>query len=250
MKKIIETLGNRLGYHRGYSGLSTNEVALLVGVSRNLLTRWEKDKSVPTPAELDMLAKLYKVTSAWLIDGHENATGDQGSVERVISTTPVMSERARFYATRLELATVIRPQHDFLARLDWCWLLFRKKRDWFTGYMGHLDIAGYYSPHATLRIKTTSVPMLEVLLPAFFQHVVPSKIGFDVVSDFVDTVRALTSDMRTAPSRFDDPLSYFDCTISITQNKAKFTLQTGTQKYEFQDLTWNGPDVSQCVTKP
>ena len=74
------TLGARLKQLRTGTGFSQEMVAERVGVSRQAVTKWESDQTIPTAENLAVLAQLYQVPleelmedrSAWVKDGEDN----------------------------------------------------------------------------------------------------------------------------------------------------------------------------------
>lgn len=66
----IET-GNRLAQLRKEKGLSQEELANRIGVSRQAISKWENGESSPDTDNLVALAKVYGVTIDELINGEE-----------------------------------------------------------------------------------------------------------------------------------------------------------------------------------
>ena len=62
---------NRLYDLRKRSGLSQEELANLVGVTRQAVQKWEAGTSRPDMDNLTALARYFNVTLDWLITGHE-----------------------------------------------------------------------------------------------------------------------------------------------------------------------------------
>ena len=62
------TLGNSLFHARKKCGLSQEEVAEKLGVSRQTVSKWETDETVPDIRQSKKMAVLYKVTLDELID--------------------------------------------------------------------------------------------------------------------------------------------------------------------------------------
>ncbi|MGI6028550.1 MAG: helix-turn-helix domain-containing protein [Candidatus Heteroscillospira sp.] len=56
------TLGEKLKMHRIRKGLSQEKAAELVGVSRQAVTKWENDQTVPSSGNLIELAAVYAVS--------------------------------------------------------------------------------------------------------------------------------------------------------------------------------------------
>ena len=62
---------NRLYDLRKRSGLSQEELANLVGVTRQAVQKWEAGTSRPDTDNLTALVRYFNVTLDWLITGHE-----------------------------------------------------------------------------------------------------------------------------------------------------------------------------------
>lgn len=62
------TLGNSLFHARKKCGLSQEDVAEKLGVSRQTVSKWETDETVPDIRQSKKMAVLYKVTLDELID--------------------------------------------------------------------------------------------------------------------------------------------------------------------------------------
>ena len=61
-------LGNRLFYARKKSGLSQEAVAEKLGVSRQTISKWETDETIPDIYQSKKMAKLYHKTLDELIE--------------------------------------------------------------------------------------------------------------------------------------------------------------------------------------
>lgn len=66
------TLAERLVYAREQSGLSQSQVAKMLTNSRSTVWRWETGETVPTIADCQSMAKLYRVSECWLFTGEVN----------------------------------------------------------------------------------------------------------------------------------------------------------------------------------
>ena len=77
------TLGNHLYNARKKSGLSQEDVAAKLGVSRQTISKWELDETLPDIRQAKRLAVLYHLSLDELIDFDI----DVKEIERVIETT-------------------------------------------------------------------------------------------------------------------------------------------------------------------
>ena len=67
----IAGLGDRLRQARLRKGLSQSGAAALCGVSQQNISRYEEGAVEPTAGALLALAKLYEVSTDWLLTGQE-----------------------------------------------------------------------------------------------------------------------------------------------------------------------------------
>lgn len=63
----VWTLGDRMWKARKTAGLEQTEVAKLVGVSRALVSRWERDQSDPGTRQLQKFAEITGAPLEWLL---------------------------------------------------------------------------------------------------------------------------------------------------------------------------------------
>ena len=67
-EEIKMTFGEKLKEARKKSGLSQEELSVLIGVSRAAVAKWESDKGMPDIENLKTLAKLLDVSTDYLLD--------------------------------------------------------------------------------------------------------------------------------------------------------------------------------------
>ena len=77
------SLGNSLFQARKKSGMSQEEVAEKLGVSRQTISKWELDETLPDICQSKKLSTLYRLTLDELIDFDP----DLKEIERVIENT-------------------------------------------------------------------------------------------------------------------------------------------------------------------
>ena len=75
------TLGERIAYHRNRLGLSQGELAGLLNVSRQAVSKWETDGSLPDLDRLIALSGLFGLTLDELVKGEEQEPADPAAVE-------------------------------------------------------------------------------------------------------------------------------------------------------------------------
>ena len=80
---IIISLGEKLLYLRKKVGLSQEDVAEKLSVSRQTISKWETDQTVPELIKAKLLSQLYNVSYDYLIS--ENyISGDVTSIEMIV----------------------------------------------------------------------------------------------------------------------------------------------------------------------
>ena len=80
-------LGNSLFHARKKSGLSQEEVAEKLGVSRQTVSKWETDETVPDIRQSKKMAVLYHMSLDDLIDFDVELTEIQEAIERTSEKT-------------------------------------------------------------------------------------------------------------------------------------------------------------------
>lgn len=83
-------LGNSLFHARKKSGLSQEEVAAKLGVSRQTVSKWETDETVPDIRQSKKMAMLYKMSLDELIDFDMDIKEIQEAIDR---TNPEAEEK-------------------------------------------------------------------------------------------------------------------------------------------------------------
>lgn len=83
------SLGNSLFNARKRSGLSQEEVAEKLGVSRQTISKWELDETLPDIQQSKRLSNLYHLTLDELIDFDI----DVKEIEQIIERTSEETER-------------------------------------------------------------------------------------------------------------------------------------------------------------
>lgn len=64
----METLGKNIAYYRMKKGLSEEDLARLLSVSKDLILSWERDEREPSPQLLEKLSALYRVPKEVLLE--------------------------------------------------------------------------------------------------------------------------------------------------------------------------------------
>lgn len=77
------SLGEKLLDLRKKAGLSQEEVADKLGVSRQTVSKWETDQTVPELIKVKLLSQLYNVSYDYLISG-SHLGGDITSIEMIV----------------------------------------------------------------------------------------------------------------------------------------------------------------------
>lgn len=115
------TLGNRVGTLRKERGLSQEDVAAALNVSRQAVSKWENDQSSPDTENLILLAQLLDVEVEYLATGSQPGPEEEGSAEAAIEKP----ERKRRNMKWMNLLLAV-----FLcAAIVFCALWQKEKRD-------------------------------------------------------------------------------------------------------------------------
>ena len=77
------SLGKKLLALRKKAGLSQKEVAEKVGVSRQTVSKWETDQTIPELSKVQSLSQLYNVSYDYFICG-SHVNDDVTSIETII----------------------------------------------------------------------------------------------------------------------------------------------------------------------
>ena len=86
----VWTLGDRMWKARKFAGLEQTDVAERLGVSRALVSRWERDLSDPGTRQLREFAEMTGVSTAWLMWGGAESAWLQDSEARQLALWPVL----------------------------------------------------------------------------------------------------------------------------------------------------------------
>ena len=79
------TLGEKIKDARIQNGLSQEELAVKLSVSRSAIAKWESDKGIPDITNLKAIAELFQVSVDYLID--DNASIDKVVIRESIDLT-------------------------------------------------------------------------------------------------------------------------------------------------------------------
>ncbi len=80
---IVMSLGEKLLYLRKKKGLSQEDVAEKLGVSRQTVSKWETDQTIPELIKAKLLSQLYNVSYDYLISG-SHISGDVTGIEMIV----------------------------------------------------------------------------------------------------------------------------------------------------------------------
>ena len=64
-------IANRIQYLRKTKGMSQEELAYKIGVSRQAVSKWESEQSTPDLEKIIMMSELFEVTTDYLLKGIE-----------------------------------------------------------------------------------------------------------------------------------------------------------------------------------
>lgn len=90
--KAGEAIRERLVQARQHLKLSQQEVAAVMGVSRQTISKWEIGKASPNPRELAELCVTYGVSTDWILTGTRTIPDTGSAVLRSILCPPAKGE--------------------------------------------------------------------------------------------------------------------------------------------------------------
>lgn len=102
------SLGNSLFNARKKSGLSQEEVAEKLGVSRQTISKWETDETLPDIRQSKKLAVLYHLTLDELIDFDADVKEIEDMIEKTSEETQKKSTGQRYGAKNILFLAHIR----------------------------------------------------------------------------------------------------------------------------------------------
>ncbi len=65
------TIGDRIAKYRRNQGLSQEELAEKLGISRQSVSKWERNESLPEADKIPLLAQVFSITTDELLTGEE-----------------------------------------------------------------------------------------------------------------------------------------------------------------------------------
>lgn len=95
------TFGNRLYELRKNSGLSQEELAELLDVSRQSVSKWESDKGYPEMTRLIFLSDYFSVSLDYLMRGEKQEKLSEQKQEALEYHTDTLMNRVQIFLTNL-----------------------------------------------------------------------------------------------------------------------------------------------------
>lgn len=121
------TLGEKLKEIRKRFGLSQEQLAEIMNVSRQAITKWETDGGIPDVSNLQELSKIFGITVDYLLDDEKGVpalqlrkTLDRDKYKNKISSYPMILKE--YYADSYEIYNLVRRKK--MTRLEWVLDLF------------------------------------------------------------------------------------------------------------------------------
>lgn len=102
---LESTPGSRIKLTRNRLGLSLQDLADRVGVTRKSLENWENDRSEPRGVKVMKLAGVLQVSMIWLLTGESPPSSDREPA--VLETARIMQKLDRAAALQRELAALL-----------------------------------------------------------------------------------------------------------------------------------------------
>ena len=89
----IETVGTRLRILRGKQNLE--EVATFVGISRQSISKWEKDEALPKIKYMNKLAELYEVDASYISFGIKNPDLMDAASRKIVERLELLTSKQK-----------------------------------------------------------------------------------------------------------------------------------------------------------
>ena len=94
------TFGEKIQKLRKEAGLSQEELSYQLGVSRQAISKWERDNGYPETEKIVRLSKLFHVSLDYLL--REEDTESQKSIQRNEGSMSVEKWQTDFWLTKKE----------------------------------------------------------------------------------------------------------------------------------------------------
>ncbi len=102
---VKATPGSRIKLTRTRLGLSLQQLADRVGVTRTSLENWENDRSEPRGVKVMKLAGVLQVPMIWLLTGDAPPSSDRDAA--VLETATIVQKLNRAVALQRDLAALL-----------------------------------------------------------------------------------------------------------------------------------------------
>ena len=89
----IETVGTRLRILRGKQNLE--KVAEFVGISRQSISKWEKDEALPKIKYMNKLAELYEVDASYISFGIKNPDLVDAASRKIVERLELLTSKQK-----------------------------------------------------------------------------------------------------------------------------------------------------------
>lgn len=101
------SLGNNIYTLRAKADLSQEELAAKLGVSRQSVSKWETDASVPDVDKLIQLSKIFEITLDELVNGAENQQQAQAQINETMQAKSAPAVSGSTFKTRKIVGAVL-----------------------------------------------------------------------------------------------------------------------------------------------
>ena len=108
----MSILGQRLRQTRERLGLKQDDVAQAIGKTHTAVSYYEAGKRNPTPAELAIIAKMFVVSTDYLLGIVDDPRTANQRIEDAIADNPKMAEFWRIYHESAEVRIMLESIRD------------------------------------------------------------------------------------------------------------------------------------------
>lgn len=106
------TLGNNLAYARKKSGFSQEEVAAKLSLSRQTISKWELDETIPDIYQAKQLSILYHVTLEELLDQSMVIHEIQRNIQQIDASTAETIDWSQVWAKQYPILASYQQEVD------------------------------------------------------------------------------------------------------------------------------------------
>ena len=137
------TLGKRIAFCRKKSGMSQEDLADRLSLSRQAVSRWETDAALPDVEKVIQLSRIFGVSTDYLLLGETSNSSLQGSTS-ISAEAHALRERQRHFRIGFGISSLAAGVLTAVAALVLAQLHANRLTEWWTRW-GRYGTALFYS---------------------------------------------------------------------------------------------------------